>query len=108
MEGIVSKLIGIGLCKLNKSKAKRLALTLSALCALSLVIANCSATTNGTATRSLLSNKDRKAAELKARCAGWKAISYSAKGDTEQTVTEVREHNQTGLNKRCPQFKKGK
>ena len=37
----------------------------------------------------------------KARCAGWRAISFSAKGDTPETVGQVRTHNQTGVNKHC-------
>jgi hypothetical protein len=37
----------------------------------------------------------------KARCAGWRAITFSAKGDTEQTIKEVRTHNVVGVKKKC-------
>ena len=40
-------------------------------------------------------------AASKARCAGWRAITFSAKGDTPRTIKEVRTHNQTGKNKKC-------
>jgi hypothetical protein len=40
-------------------------------------------------------------ADSKARCSGWRAITFSAKGDTPRTVKEVRTHNQTGKNKKC-------
>ena len=40
-------------------------------------------------------------AAFKARCSGWRAISFSAKGDTPRTIKEVRTHNQTGKNKKC-------
>ena len=77
---------------------------LSALLALSLATAACSQTTRGTATRSLLSQADRRAAESRARCAGWRGISYSAKADTPETVAQVRTHNETGRRKGCRQF----
>ena len=47
---------------------------------------------------------ERKAAESRARCAGWRGISYSAKADTPQTVAEIRTHNATGRRKGCAQF----
>jgi uncharacterized membrane protein YeiB len=77
----------------RRATVKRLALTLSVLCMTSL-LTNC-VTTRGTATAG------RAKASHDARCAGWRAIDYSAKGDTTRTVTQVRRHNQTGVNKRC-------
>jgi hypothetical protein len=77
---------------------------LSALCALSLLTAACSQTTRGTATRSLLASAERKALERSARCAGWRGIEYSAKGDTPETVAGIRVHNETGRRKGCRQF----
>jgi len=51
-----------------------------------------------------LPSAERRALEQKARCAGWRGISYSAKADTPQTVAEIRTHNATGRRKGCRQF----
>jgi hypothetical protein len=49
-------------------------------------------------------------AESKARCAGWRGLSYAVEGDpnkgethgdTADTIAEIRVHNQTGVNKHC-------
>jgi len=42
-----------------------------------------------------------KAAEQQARCAGWRKLSYTANEDHARTITGIRQHNQTGINKRC-------
>lgn len=39
--------------------------------------------------------------EIKAQCAAWRAITYSAKKDTADTVRQVRVHNRTGQNLGC-------
>jgi hypothetical protein len=65
-------------------------------------------TTRGTVT------SGKSEATSKARCAGWRPISYSAEGknepekhsDTAGTIKQVREHNQTGLNKGCKGFRR--
>jgi hypothetical protein len=49
----------------------------------------CSATTRTTATTA------------EALCAPWRAISYSGKRDTPQTVREIRVHNATGAKLTC-------
>ena len=100
----MSKPTGTGRSNWSIARAKRRALRLSALCALSLLTAACLQTTRGTATHSLLPAAERKAAESRARCAGWRGISYSAKADTPQTVAQVRTHNETGRRKGCKPF----
>lgn len=37
----------------------------------------------------------------RAQCAAWRAITYSVKDDSGQTVYQVQVHNQTGRNLRC-------
>jgi hypothetical protein len=37
----------------------------------------------------------------KAQCGPWRAITYSSKGDTAQTVKQVRVHNRTGQHLKC-------
>ena len=100
----MSKLTGTGRLSASIARARRRALRLSALCALSLLTAACWQTTRGTATRGLLPAAERKALESRARCGGWRGISYSAKADTPQTVAEIRTHNETGRRKGCRQF----
>jgi hypothetical protein len=53
-----------------------------------------------------LSSKERKALEQRARCAGWRGIEYSAKGDSPETVTSIRTHNETGKRKGCKDFQR--
>lgn len=36
-----------------------------------------------------------------AQCAAWRAISYSAKGDTKLTVQQIRVHNEVGRKLGC-------
>jgi uncharacterized protein YceK len=35
------------------------------------------------------------------RCAAWRAITYSGKGDTAPTVRQIRVHNRTGQRLGC-------
>ena len=35
------------------------------------------------------------------RCAAWRAITYSAKGDTKLTVDQIRTHNLVGRKLGC-------
>ena len=80
----------------KQNAVKRLALTLSAIFALSLLTA--CGTTRATVTDGL---RGSRVAEQKARCAGWRKLNFSAKGDTAPTVDGVRVHNRTGINKKC-------
>jgi outer membrane lipoprotein SlyB len=41
------------------------------------------------------------ATTVRAQCAAWRAISYSSKHDTSQTVRQVRVHNRTGQKIGC-------
>jgi outer membrane murein-binding lipoprotein Lpp len=41
------------------------------------------------------------ATTAKAQCAAWRAITYSSKNDTAETVRQVRVHNRTGQKIRC-------
>src|SRR5262245_53993588 len=41
------------------------------------------------------------ATTTRALCEPWRAISYSGKRDSSQTVREIRVHNRTGQNLRC-------
>lgn len=41
------------------------------------------------------------ATTVKAQCTAWRAITYSSKGDTAQTVRQVRVHNLTGSKLGC-------
>jgi len=41
------------------------------------------------------------ATTLRAQCAAWRAITYSAKRDTAPTVRQVRVHNRTGQRFGC-------
>lgn len=71
------------------SQSERLAVTLSAMCLMTL-LANCATTgTTGTAT------------DKASRCAAWRAITYSAKGDTNLTVDQIRIHNAVGRRLGC-------
>jgi hypothetical protein len=85
-----------------KSLAKKLTLLLFAT-----LLTSCETTrqiaTTGPVPPSVtvFSNKQRVQAAQKARCSGWRKISFSAKGDTDETIGEIRSHNQTGVNKRC-------
>jgi hypothetical protein len=36
-----------------------------------------------------------------ARCAAWRAITYSASKDTQPTVKQIRVHNETGRRLGC-------
>ena len=36
-----------------------------------------------------------------AQCAAWRAITYSSKHDTAETVRQVRVHNRAGANMGC-------
>lgn len=38
---------------------------------------------------------------LKARCAGWTDLDYSAEHDTPKTINGILKHNETGKNKGC-------
>lgn len=87
MENNTFKPSGTGLSAPQSNRAKRLGLTLSVIL-LPLLLANC-VTTRETAT------------SVKALCAAWRAISYSAKGDTQMTVTQIRKHNAVGKRLRC-------
>lgn len=87
MEKTVSKPNGTLPKQPQSNKAKRLAQMLSALCLLSLMT-GC-VTTRTTAT-------DRKSV-----CAAWRAITYSAKGDTRMTIDQVRVHNAVGRKLGC-------
>lgn len=39
--------------------------------------------------------------DVKARCAGWRALDYDGQNDTLPTIEQIRIHNQTGVNKKC-------
>lgn len=68
---------------------KRLAVTLSAMWFATL-LTNCVSTgTTGTVT------------DKASRCAAWRAITYSAKGDTKLTVDQIRIHNAVGRRLGC-------
>jgi hypothetical protein len=41
------------------------------------------------------------ATTIDGQCAAWRAITYSSKGDTAETVRQVRVHNLTGQKLRC-------
>lgn len=41
------------------------------------------------------------ATDRKSQCAAWRAISYSAKGDTPLTVNQIRVHNRVGQLLKC-------
>lgn len=66
------------------------------------------ATTRGTVTAG------RSEASSKARCAGWRPISFSVDGkeepekhgDTKGTIHQAQVHNQTGVNKGCKGFRR--
>ena len=66
---------------------KKLAATLSAIC-LAMLLANCQTTGTTVTTR-------------EGRCAAWRAITYSAKGDTKLTVDQIRTHNLVGRKLGC-------
>lgn len=85
-------------------RAKRLTITLCMLLTLP-VLAGCK-TTDGTVTSSV----GNRAKESKARCAGWRGITYAVEGDPEKgethgdtadTINQIRVHNQMGANKHC-------
>lgn len=75
-------------------------LTLLSLLALSLPIGACSTLTPATVTVGSGPQAS------KARCAGWRPITYSGADDTLDTIEQIRVHNQTGVNKRCRMFLK--
>lgn len=41
------------------------------------------------------------ATTIKSQCAAWRAITYSAKGDTKLTVDQIRVHNAVGKRLGC-------
>lgn len=72
---------------LRSRRPKVLARTLIGLSAM-LLLTNC-VTTQTTVTTT------------EAQCAAWRRITYSAKGDTQPTVTQVRRHNKVGRSLGC-------
>lgn len=82
-------------------RAKRLALTLSALLVLSLPTAACFEATRSTVTGTGSSNASVKQSAQKARCSSWRPLEYDAENDTLDTIHGIRIHNATGVNKKC-------
>ncbi len=70
-------------------------LRLLLLCLLTLLTEGCSTLTPATVT------PGRDQLSLKARCAGWRPISYSGSGDTLPTIRQIRIHNRFGVLERC-------
>ena len=89
MEWRAFKQNGTRLSRRPSVSRKRLAVTLSAMCLMTL-LTNCVTTgTTGTVT------------DKASRCAAWRAITYSAKGDTKLTVQQIRTHNLVGRKLGC-------
>lgn len=78
--------------------AKRPAMTLCAILALSLPTAACFEATRTTVTGT---GGNKRVNEQKARCAGWSRIKYDGTNDTFETIWQVRVHNALGRKKRC-------
>jgi len=81
------RLNGTRLSQRLSRNQKRLVKTLSAMCLMTL-LANCQTTSTTVTTR-------------EGRCAAWRAITYSAKGDTKLTVDQIRTHNLVGKKLGC-------
>lgn len=81
------RLNGTRLSQRLSNSQKRLVKTLSAMCLMTL-LANCQTTGTTVTTR-------------EGRCAAWRAITYSAKGDTKLTVDQIRTHNLVGRKLGC-------
>jgi hypothetical protein len=63
--------------------------------------------TTGTTGQPARASKADRQLSLKARCAGWQALSYEHPGDTGQTVNGILKHNEVGARKGCwPRKKK--
>ncbi len=77
------------------SRGKLTVLRLLLLCLLTLLTEGCSTLTPATVT------PGRDQLSLKARCAGWRPISYSGSGDTLLTIRQIRIHNRFGVLERC-------
>lgn len=99
-----SKANGTQQLLLKLKRAKRPALTLLLLSLLPPLTAACMPQTLGTVTSGPMSSSRED--EQKARCAGWRGIEFSAASDTPETIHAIQVHNRTGLNKRCPRFKR--
>lgn len=95
MVWLSSKLNGTPRWSRKLTKAKKPALTLSALLVLCLPTAACFEATRSTVTAG------QSPSASKARCAGWRSIQYDYLNDTMGTIQQVRQHNQTGVNKKC-------
>ncbi|KRQ11947.1 hypothetical protein AOQ73_05940 [Bradyrhizobium pachyrhizi] len=80
-------------------KARKSALTLSAISVLSLPIAGCFNATLTTVTATAPINDQQ--VVRKARCAGWHRITYSGNNDTFETIWQIRVHNAVGRKKKC-------
>ena len=80
---------GTRLLRRLSSNQKRLVVTLSAMCLLTLLPACVTTDTTGTTT------------SRQSRCAAWRAITYSASKDTRMTVDQIRTHNAVGRKLGC-------
>lgn len=94
MAQIACNVIGTPRSKPLQSRAQKLgaklkrASRLLSLLLVGLLISGC-VTTRTTAT------------DRKSQCAAWRAITYSANGDTKMTVDQIRIHNRVGQLLKC-------
>ena len=86
MEKQSCKPSGILRFRLPSSAATKRVAMLSTVLTASLILGGC-VTTGST--------------EIKAQCAAWRAIYYSASKDTQATIRQVLVHNRTGKNLGC-------
>lgn len=87
MDRLAFRLNGTRLSRRPSNSPRRLAVTLSVMC-LATLLASCQTTGTTVTTR-------------EGRCAAWRAITYSAKGDTKLTVDQIRTHNLVGRKLGC-------